>query len=192
MRWLSSLQNDEQYLIVGLGNPGSRYEGTRHNMGFSTVKALAKKWAFSFAPALVQAKGTLATGKALEKTFFLLLPLTYMNESGLAVKRCLDFYQIPLPQCLIVADDVHLPFGELRLRKKGSSGGHNGLKSVAAHLGTEEYNRLRIGIGRQGEMPLADYVLDRFTEEENQQLPQVLERAVETIEKFIGEQDAKI
>lgn len=173
------------YLVVGLGNPGSAYEGTRHNIGFRVLKALAEKLEGNFRPALSEAKGSLAQVKGENQTLFLLMPLTYMNESGLAVRRCLDYFKIPFKHCLIVVDDADLPFGELRLREKGSSGGHNGLKSVAAHLASEEYARLRIGVGKSENEELADYVLARFTAEEEQELPKVVESALEKIDAWL-------
>lgn len=182
-------------MVVGLGNPGAAYEGTRHNIGFRVVRALAEKWGTSFHPALAQAKGNLAQAKVGEKTLFLLMPLTYMNESGLAVRKCLDYFKIPQGHCLIVVDDAEIPFGTMRLREKGSSGGHNGLKSIAAHLGSEEYARLRIGVSK--EQPLADHVLSRFSAEEEKELPQITESALEKIKAWLqkgltnGEENAK-
>lgn len=173
------------FLLVGLGNPGSAYEGTRHNVGFAVIRALAEKLGANFRPALSEAKGSLAQIKRGEETLFLLMPLTYMNESGLAVRRCLDYYKIPVSNCLIVVDDADLPFGALRLREKGSSGGHNGLKSVAAHLASEVYTRLRIGVGRSEEEALADYVLARFTSEEEKELPKVIENALKEIDAWL-------
>jgi peptidyl-tRNA hydrolase, PTH1 family len=185
----------EQYLVVGLGNPGAAYEGTRHNIGFRVVRALAEKLGATFRPSLAQAKGNLAQAKIEDKMLFLLLPLTYMNESGLAVRKCLDYYKIPQSHCLIVVDDVEIPFETMRLREKGSSGGHNGLNSIAEHLGSEEYARLRIGVSK--EQPLADYVLNCFSAEEEKELPKITERAVEKIEEWLrkkltnGEENAK-
>jgi PTH1 family peptidyl-tRNA hydrolase len=175
----------EHYLIVGLGNPGEVYEGTRHNIGFRVVKALAEKRGAHFRPALAQVKGMLAQTKVEEKNIFLLMPLTYMNESGLAVRKCLDYFSIALDHCLIIVDDIALPLGSFRLRRKGSSGGHNGLKSVEAHLGSDEYARLRIGIGRVPEQPLADYVLSRFNAQEEKELPEVIQRALELVDAWM-------
>ncbi len=173
----------EHYLIVGLGNPGAAYEGTRHNIGFRVLKALAEKLGAALRPALAQAKGNLAQAKVGEKILFLLMPLTYMNESGLAVRKCLDYFKIPLHHCLIVVDDVAIPFGSIRLREKGSAGGHNGLKSVEAHLGSDEYARLRIGVSK--EQPLADYVLSHFSAEEEKELPEITQRALEKIDAWL-------
>lgn len=172
-------------LIVGLGNPGAPYEGTRHNIGFRVVKAFAAKHGISFRLSIARLKGSLGEGKIDGKKTLLLLPLTYMNESGQSVKMCIDYYKIPLDQLLIVADDVALDFGALRLRKKGSYGGHNGLGSIEQYLGTQDYPRLRIGVGDNKEEPLADYVLSRFTNEEEQELSEVIERSVFAIETWV-------
>lgn len=177
----------ERFLIVGLGNPGKTYEDTRHNIGFRVVKALASKYGITFRPALVRAKGSLGEGKIHEKKTQLLLPLTYMNESGMAVKKCVNYYKIAVENLIIVTDDVALPFGELRIRTKGSCGGHKGLRSVEAYLGTQEYTRLRIGVGDSNEGELADYVLDRFTLEEQKSLPEIVDRAAHALELWLRE-----
>lgn len=178
---------EERYLVVGLGNPGKTYEDTRHNIGFRVVKALGAKYGVVFKPALVRAKGSLGEGIVREKKTRMLMPLTYMNESGSAVKRCSRFYKIPNDHLIVVTDDVALPFGQLRLKSQGSAGGHNGLKSVQAHLGTQEYPRLRIGVGDNRKGELSDYVLGRFTLEEQRQLPDVVDQAIEAIELWLSE-----
>ncbi|NGX38759.1 MAG: Peptidyl-tRNA hydrolase [Chlamydiae bacterium] len=177
----------ERWLIVGLGNPGRDYDDTRHNVGFRIVKALAAKYAISLRPALVRAKGGLGDGVIREKKALLLLPLTFMNESGRAVRKCMDYYKVPMSQLIVVTDDVALPFGQLRIRQKGSPGGHNGLKSVQAYLGTEEYTRLRVGVGDQSKGELSDYVLGKFTAEEQQLLPDVVDRSTRAIELWLTE-----
>lgn len=175
------------YLIVGLGNPGAAYEHTRHNVGFRVIKALAQKYGIELRPALTIAKGSLGDGVIEGKSVRLLLPLTYMNESGLAVRRCCDYFKIGREKLIVVVDDVALPFGALRLREEGSSGGHNGLKSVAAHLSSEEYARLRLGIGDRTSGDLADHVLARFSAEEEKEMPAIIDRAVEALEKWLKE-----
>ena len=173
-------------LIVGLGNPGSRYEYTRHNIGFRIVKALAAKHQILLKSALVKTKGSLGEGEIKDCKVQLLLPLTYMNESGAAVKKCLDYYKIPLDQLIVIADDSDLPFGAIRLRPQGGTGGHNGLKSIEAHLGTQAYARMRIGIGSsKGE--LTEYVLRNFSDEEEAALPQIVDRAIQGLETWILE-----
>ncbi len=178
---------EERYLIAGLGNPGKTYDDTRHNIGFRVVKALAEKMGTSFRPSLVRTKGSVAEGRICEKKAHLLLPLTYMNESGAAVRKCVDYFKIPVDQLIIVTDDVDLSFGGIRIRAKGGSGGHNGLKSIEAHLGVQEYARMRIGVGGRQKGELSDYVLGRFTAEEQKVLPEIVEKAVEALEIWISE-----
>lgn len=178
---------EERFLIIGLGNPGKKYDDTRHNVGFRVVKALAEKYAISFRPALIRAKGSLGEGRIHEKKATLLLPLTYMNESGLSVRKCANYYKVPFENLFVVTDDTALPFGQLRIRVKGSCGGHNGLKSVEAHLGTQEYTRLRIGVGSHGERELSDYVLGTFSQEELREMPDVVDRAIQAIEVWLSD-----
>ncbi|NGX37021.1 MAG: Peptidyl-tRNA hydrolase [Chlamydiae bacterium] len=175
------------YLIVGLGNPGKTYDDTRHNVGFRVIKALAAKLGITFRPSLVRAKGSLSEGNIRDKKAYLLLPLTYMNESGIAVRKCADYYKIPIERVIVVTDDVALPFGQLRLRAQGSCGGHNGLRSIEAHLGTQEYSRLRIGVSNREEGDLADYVLSKFSQEEQRALPDVVASAIEALELWLTE-----
>lgn len=175
------LNDEESYrLIVGLGNPGAAYEETRHNIGFRVIRALADKYKLSFRSAS-QLEGEVAKGIVQEKKALLFLPMTYMNESGHAVKRCLDYFKVPLGALLVVSDEIYLPLGTMRLRKEGSSGGHNGLKSIEAHLGSQNYARLRIGISDRQEGELADYVLGRFSPEEREKLPEIVEKACEQV-----------
>jgi PTH1 family peptidyl-tRNA hydrolase len=175
----------ERYLIVGLGNPGKEYELTRHNAGFMVVKDLAKGLNATFRPALSTVKGSLAKGEFEGNQLLLLLPLTYMNESGNAARRAMEYYDIPLENVLVVCDDIALPLGTLRLREKGSAGGHNGLKSIEAHLSTQEYKRLRFGVGQPQESGLRDFVLERFSKEEQEKLPTPIERATAAIKIWI-------
>jgi len=178
---------EERYLIVGLGNPGKAYDDTRHNIGFRIVKALAAKYGISFRPSLIRSKGSVGEGKIRDKSVLLLLPLTYMNESGLAVRKSVDYYKFPIDHVIAVADEVDLSFGTIRLRPKGSSGGHKGLKSIEAHLGTQEYARLRVGVGGREEGYLVDHVLGKFTSEEQSVLPEVVDRAVEALELWLSD-----
>lgn len=176
---------EKSFLIVGLGNPGKMYDNTRHNIGFRAVKALAAKYALSFRPALIRAKGNLAKGKIQNKSVLLLLPLTYMNDSGLAVKKTCDFYKISPDHLVAITDDVALPIGKIRFRVKGSCGGHNGLRSIESHLKTQEYSRLRIGVGDHGQEELAEYVLGRFTREEELLLTDVVDQVIHGIEVWL-------
>lgn len=175
----------DRYLLVGLGNPGKAYEDTRHNVGFRVVELLAKKRNLVLKPRLDIAKGNLAEGEILGKDVLLLEPLTYMNSSGFSVRQCSDYFKVPFGHVLVIVDDVALPFGNLRFRMGGSAGGHNGLKSVEEYLNTQNYPRLRIGVGMDPQSELANYVLGRFTEEEKSALGAVLENAVAVVETWI-------
>lgn len=176
----------EKYLIVGLGNPGKTYEKTRHNIGFRIVKAIGMKYAITFRPSLIRAKGNLGKGMIQDKSVHLLMPLTYMNESGLSVRKSLNFFDIPIEHLIVIADDVAIPFGKLRLRKSGSCGGHNGLRNIETHLGTDQYTRLRIGVGSRQDGDLSDHVLGNFSVEEEVDLPQVVDRAIQGIEFWLA------
>lgn len=177
-------QAEQPLLIVGLGNPGKRYEMTRHNMGFLAVEKLAERHGAALSPDKAFLGKTAKATVEGRKVYFL-LPMTYMNLSGSAVRRLIDYYQLPVSNLLVVCDDVALPFGKLRLREKGSSGGHNGLKDIEKHLGTQEYQRLRIGIGSNEEEQLDIYVVANFNSFEKKQLPEVQIDAASAIECWI-------
>lgn len=174
----------ERFLIVGLGNPGSEYERTRHNIGFRIVESLAAKYALSFSKR--QAKALLAEGTIAERRVLLAKPQTYMNLSGESVRPLIAFYNIPLTNVLIILDDLDLPLGTLRLRPSGSHGGQKGLKSILEQLGTQDVARLRFGIGRPpGRMDAAAYVLQPFAAEEQLLVVETLERAVRAVETWL-------
>ena len=171
-----------KFLIVGLGNIGAEYANTRHNIGFKALDFLAKKEGLSFENLKF---GAVAELKLKGKTFFLLKPNTYMNLSGKAVKFWMDKENIPLQNVLIIADDLNLSFGTIRIRSKGSDGGHNGLKNITLILNTQEYARFRFGISdefKKGKQ--IDYVLGEWNEEEKAKLPERLEVASEIIKSF--------
>lgn len=174
----------EKWLVVGLGNPGKAYERTRHNIGFEAVEQFARKHKLEFKKQL-KFKGSLAEGKVGGASLLVLEPLTFMNNSGEAVAEIVRYLQVDLSRILIVADDVDLPLGQLRVKINSGPGTHNGLKSVELHLQTNRYARLRIGVGDREEGDLSDHVLGRFSEEEEKLLPGVLERAVQTIEIWL-------
>ncbi len=178
--------SSEIYLIVGLGNPGKKYEKTRHNAGFLSVGALAEKWGWSYKKSL-KLKGWLAKGVIEDKHVVLLLPATYMNLSGESVGCVVDYFAVKTSHLLVVVDDVYTPFGELRMRQKGSCGGHKGLQNIEMVLGTQDYTRLRIGIGDRTEGSLEDYVLTSFSLSQAKELPQILQESVEVIELWIKE-----
>lgn len=182
----------ETRVIAGLGNPGKNYELTRHNLGFLVVEVLAEKLGWEFRESK-EFNSRVAKGKIAENTVYLLLPQTYMNESGRAVRQFLNFYKIPPSSLVVVADDVAIPFGETRLRRMGSSGGHNGLKSIELHLGTRDYPRLRMGVGSEfTNMSLADHVLSGFTADELSRLPDFVKKGATALERLMTESIAHV
>lgn len=171
-----------KYLIVGLGNIGAEYAFTRHNIGFEVLDALAGASNIAFAPGRY---GSTAQLRVKGRTLLLLKPSTYMNLSGKAVSYWLKQEKIPIENLLVVNDDIALPFGTIRIRAKGSDGGHNGLKSINESLGRNDYARLRFGIG--GDFPRGyqiDYVLGQWTAEEKKELPFKIDDACEAIKSF--------
>lgn len=171
-----------KFLIVGLGNIGAEYVNTRHNIGFKVVDFLAKKEGINFETVKL---GALAEYKFKGRTFFLLKPNTYMNLSGKAVHYWMEKEKIPLENILVITDDLNLSFGTIRIRKKGSDGGHNGLKSIHATINTTDYARFRFGISdefKKGKQ--VDYVLGEWDDTEKTALPERLEVASEIIKSF--------
>lgn len=171
-----------KYLIAGLGNIGKEYENTRHNIGFQILDALAGASNISFSD---KRYGFVAEYKYKGRIFLLLKPTTFMNLSGRAVRYWLKREKIPTERLLVLVDDIALPFGTLRLKSRGSPGGHNGLKSISEILGTDHYPRLRFGIG--DDFPpgyQVDYVLSDWSEEEQKALPPVIETSIEIIRSF--------
>lgn len=167
------------WLIVGLGNPGDKYDGTRHNAGFLAVDALADKGQFRISR--VKFKALTAQAEVGGQGALVMKPTTYMNLSGEAVGEAARFYHIPPAQVLVISDDVDLPLGKLRLRTGGSAGGHNGLKSVIQHLGTDQFPRIKIGVGGKPhpDYDMADWVLGRLQGEDRKVLDEAAERAAE-------------
>lgn len=151
-------------------------------MGFRVVRAFVKKRGLIFRSGKI---GELAQEKRGDKRVILLLPMTFMNKSGQAVRLCSDYFGIAVSHTLVVCDDIALPFGKIRFRQEGSAGGHNGLKSVEAHLGTPAYPRLRVGISDRQHGDLADYVLGKFSAEELAALPEVMEKALSRIDVWL-------
>jgi PTH1 family peptidyl-tRNA hydrolase len=167
--------------VVGLGNPGSQYKGTRHNVGFEVVDELARRWSV----ALKKWKTTADTVVVRSRDVVLVEPRTFMNNSGDAVAGIMAFHRIDPTDVLVVVDEVQLPLGRLRLRRSGSAGGHNGLKSVIESVG-DAFPRLRIGVGRgDAQWDLADHVLSRFAAEERPVIASALVRAADAVEVFI-------
>jgi PTH1 family peptidyl-tRNA hydrolase len=168
-------------LIVGLGNPGAEYKGTRHNLGFEVVDELARRW--HVRPR--SWKSVAAVGVSSDRGVVLAKPKTYVNASGEAVGRIATWHRVEPRDILVVADDVNLPLGRLRMRRSGSAGGHNGLKSIIQHLGSE-FPRLRIGVGRgDPTWDLADHVLSTFGRDEHQAVTQSIARAADAAEMFV-------
>jgi PTH1 family peptidyl-tRNA hydrolase len=175
---------DEVFLIVGLGNPGREYAGTRHNIGFRIVDQLAQNLGTRFSRQ--QNDAFIAAGKIDGGKVVLAKPQTFMNLSGRSVAGLLRFYRIELPRLLICCDDIDLPFGTLRIRAAGGSAGQRGMQSILEALGSKEIPRLRFGIGRPpGRMDPADYVLQRFEKSEEETLPTLIEAAAQAVVSFL-------
>jgi peptidyl-tRNA hydrolase, PTH1 family len=176
----------ERYLIVGLGNPGKKYEATRHNVGWWVVDELVRRYSLVFEKK--ERKAITADGLIRDRRVLVAKPQTYMNLSGESVRALVDFYKISLDHLLVVSDHLDIPLGTLRLRAKGSAGGQNGIKSIIQHLGTDEFCRVRFGIGRPpGKMDPADYVLLPFKDDEAITARIVLDRAADAIETWLTE-----
>ena len=169
-------------LIVGLGNPGKKYHGTRHNVGFLVLDRLAERHGAVFKPHLKWKAEVASVDDCL-----LVKPLTFMNESGRAVQLLADFYKVPAENCLVVYDDIALPFGQLRIRRNGSAGGHNGVKSLISCMGTQEFPRLRFGVGEADSNQLVSHVLGKFSRSETSELPLFVEDAVSAIELLLSD-----
>jgi peptidyl-tRNA hydrolase, PTH1 family len=181
-------------LVAGLGNvPELRYRGTRHNVGFEVVDLVARRHELTFEAAPVKAVQARWRGSLLSDDVLLVKPLTLMNLSGEAVGGACRYYKVAADDVLIVCDDVNLPLGRLRARASGSEGGHNGLRSIAEHLGTIEYARLRIGVGR-GDLrrDLADHVLARFQPEELPGISDAITRGADAVEAWISDGLARV
>ena len=179
------------YIIVGLGNPTAQYEGTRHNAGFDVIDVLAEKYNISVDARKCRAfcgKGVIAGQKVL-----LVKPQTYMNLSGESVGGIVNYYKIdPESDLLVIYDDISLDVGQLRIRKKGSAGGHNGIKSIIAHLGTTVFPRIKVGVGEKPKnYDLADYVLGHFSKQERELMEEGYEHASDAVEQIVqGEIEA--
>jgi PTH1 family peptidyl-tRNA hydrolase len=173
-------------IVVGLGNPGRRYHGTRHNIGFAVADEVARRHRAEFE----SGRGETVTARCGRGPDAVLVvkPLTMMNLSGEAVAAVAGFYKVDPSAILVAADDVNLPLGRLRLRARGSAGGHNGFKSIIGCLGTEEFPRLRVGVGRgDPRRDLADHVLARFDDDERGEVEQAVARAADAVETFLAE-----
>lgn len=170
--------------IVGLGNPGDRYERTRHNVGYDVIDELVRRHLLG--PSRLKFEAETWELEFAGKKLWLLKPLTYMNNSGRSVRQCLEFFQRPASDLLVISDDLNLPLGQLRLRASGSDGGHKGLRDIIQQLGTDTFARLRLGIGRPpGQMDSADFVLSRFAKSEQPDVNHAIVCAADGVELWV-------
>ncbi|MCK1999535.1 aminoacyl-tRNA hydrolase [Psychrobacillus psychrodurans] len=172
-------------IIIGLGNPGKQYEGTRHNIGFHVIDELSNRLNIP----LTQSKfnGMFGIGHIGTEKVMLLKPLTYMNLSGECIVPMMDYYEVNDDEIVVIYDDLDLQVGKLRLRQKGSAGGHNGIKSIIQHLGSQEFNRIRIGVDRPNNgMKVPDYVLSKFNENEKIEMIQAVKNSADACEDWFG------
>ena len=175
-----------EYIIAGLGNPGKQYELSRHNAGFLCIDILANR--YSFKTDRIKFNALCADVMISSKRCLVMRPQTYMNLSGEAVKAAADFYKIPSDHIIIIYDDIDLPVGALRIRRKGSAGGHNGIKSIIAQLGTDEFPRLKIGVGAKPDpdYDLKDYVLGTFSKADQEILKTTMAKACDGVEIIVS------
>ena len=175
------------YIIVGLGNPTSKYDGTRHNIGFKVIDEIGEKYNISID--IKKHKALIGKGVIEGEKVVLVKPQTYMNLSGESLREVVDFYKIDEEEQLIVIyDDISLDVGQLRLRKKGSAGGHNGIKSIVQHLGTQVFPRIKVGVGdKPAHMDLADHVLGHFSKDEQPQVEEGCKNSVEAVVDILKE-----
>ena len=171
------------FLIVGLGNPGSQYEDTRHNIGFKVVDNMAKEYNIEINRQ--KFKGMCGEGFINGEKVILLKPTTYMNLSGESIREVVDFYKLSNDDVLVIYDDISLDVGRLRIREKGSAGGHNGIKSIIAHLGTDIFPRIKVGVG-QPNVDLVNYVLGKFTKEEMEVLNESIDASTKAAKEIIS------
>ena len=171
------------FLIVGLGNPGSQYEDTRHNIGFKVIDNIAKEYNIELNRQ--KFKGMCGEGFINGEKVILLKPTTYMNLSGESIREVVDFYKISNEDVLVIYDDISLDVGRLRIREKGSAGGHNGIKSIIAHLGTDIFPRIKVGVG-QPNVDLVNYVLGKFTKEEMEVLSESIDASTKAAKEIIS------
>ncbi|HET6760758.1 MAG TPA: aminoacyl-tRNA hydrolase [Gemmatimonadaceae bacterium] len=187
---MDSIHQSTNYmkLVVGLGNPGRQYAGTRHNVGFDVVNEVAERHHAEWESAPRDCDALVAHWRMPSGRLTLAKPLTFMNLGGPAVLRLLQFFKLDLPDLLVVVDEANLELGRLRARAAGSAGGHNGLKSIIESLGTNEFARLRIGVGRgDGRHDLADHVLAKFESSERSAVADAVTRSADAVEMFVAE-----
>lgn len=174
----------ERYLIVGLGNPGREYENTRHNVGFWTIDELARRGGVSVTK--LERRALTADAMLSGKRVLLAKPQTFMNHSGEAVRQLLDFYKIDLTRMIVINDDIDIPLGTVRIRKEGSHGGQNGLRSIIQHVGSSDFARIRLGIGRpSGRRDPSSHVLSAFRGDDEITARQMVDRAANAVETWL-------
>lgn len=173
-------------IIVGLGNPTAQYQGTRHNVGFSVIYNISDKYGIKVDTK--KHKALIGKGIINGEKVILAMPQTYMNLSGESVRELMDYYKCDVDDLVVIYDDISLDVGKLRIRAKGSAGGHNGIKNIIAHLGTQEFPRIKVGVGEKPKhMDLADYVLGRFSESEKPVIREGADKACEAVAIIIDE-----
>lgn len=172
-------------IVVGLGNPGKKYEGTRHNIGFELIAELSRRFSASKPKAKFEAE--IAEISIGAERVLLVAPQTFMNASGRSIRQIVDFYQSPIDALLVVCDDINLPLGSIRLRRSGSSGGQKGLENTIQQLGTQEFSRLRIGVDAPGDQETADYVLGRYGKREAPLIDTAIGTAAKAVEMWVAQ-----
>ena len=172
------------YIIAGLGNPGKKYENTRHNIGFITLDYLAERHDIKINK--IKHKALVGEGRISGQKVLLVKPQTYMNLSGESLREVMDYYKVDIEDMIVIYDDIDLPAGTVRIRKKGSAGTHNGMRSIVQHLG-QDFPRIRMGIGNERKGDLADFVLGGFSKEDREVLEPAVERAADSVECYIAE-----
>lgn len=172
------------FIVVGLGNPGKDYTNTRHNIGFDTIDLLANRNNININK--IKFKSVYGEGKIGEEKVLLVKPQTYMNNSGIALREIVSYYKIPTENVIVIVDDIDIDFSQVRIRKKGSAGSHNGLKSIIYHLQSEDFPRIKIGIGKKREgQDLANFVLSKFSKEERTIIEESILTGAESVETII-------
>jgi PTH1 family peptidyl-tRNA hydrolase len=181
---LTSIRGDSLYVVVGLGNPGKDYTGTRHNVGFDTIDLLAYRNNININK--IKFKSVYGEGLIGTEKVILMKPQTYMNNSGIAVLDLYSFYKLPIENILVIVDDIDIEFGTIRIKRKGSAGSHNGLKSIIYHLKRDDFPRVKIGVGKKKEgQDLANFVLSRFSKDERIHIDDAILNAALAIETII-------
>ncbi|EST51748.1 peptidyl-tRNA hydrolase [Brevibacillus panacihumi W25] len=178
-------------VVIGLGNPGKKYEDTRHNAGFMAIDKISENWGIPVSSNKFRA--LIGEGRAQGEKVLLVKPQTYMNLSGESIAEILRFYKLTPDDLVVIFDDLDLPTGQLRLREKGSAGGHNGIKSMIQHLGTQEFKRIKVGIGRpEPGRSVSDYVLQSFPSGERKEIDEAVSRAADAADMWVREPFLKV